>query len=69
MEEEVEEVEAPPGLLFTQPLFLHRIKETICLINARVFNPAALFKSMHKCPHRYNRGIDLLCSPLCAAEM
>lgn len=62
-------VRPTPGLLFTLPLFLHRIKETICLINARVFNLRALFKSMHKCPHHYNRDIDLLRSPLCAAEM
>lgn len=56
-------------LLFTRPLFLHRIKETICLINARVFNLPALFKSMHKCPHHYNGDIDLLRAPLCEAEM
>lgn len=58
-----------PGRLFTQPLFLHHIKETICLINAKVFNRPALFKSMHKCPHHYNRDIDLLRSPLCTVEM
>lgn len=59
----------PLGRLFTRPLFLHRIKETICLINAGVFNLPGLFESMHKCPHHYNRGIDLLRSPLRAAEM
>lgn len=49
----------PCRLQFTLPLFLHHIKETICLINARVCNPPASFKSMHKRPHRYNRDIDL----------
>lgn len=56
---------SPPGLLFTRPLFIHRIKETICLINARVFNLPALLllQSMHKCPHHYNGDIDLLLLP------
>lgn len=45
------------------------VKETICLINGKIFNLPTSFKSMHKHPHQCNRDIDLLHSPECMTEM